>query len=96
MRHGAREARGLNAEGIPRASEKIHVRARNWKGEHVAGEVAVNGLVFTDGSAYPCVAQVGCRAGWAVVVWDRDPDKTGQGPCLESLRCIFLEDVHGF
>ena len=69
VRHG-----GLNAEVIPRPTSESHVRVINWWG-HDVEEPGFSGMVFTDGSFYPCSAAVGRRAGWAIVQWDEDPRK---------------------
>ena len=61
----------LDVPPPPRVQEERWV---DWEGRP-APDTCFKGTVFTDGTFYPCAVGVGRRAGWAVVLWDEDPQK---------------------
>ena len=53
--------------GVPRPPAQVEVRWVKWGGAPSDERALGGGVIFTDGSAYPCQVSRGMRAGWAAV-----------------------------
>ena len=70
----ALDARGWVKVGDLRGTTKLATRrCVDWWGQTVHGKKLEGGLLFTDGSGFPCAVRAGARAGWAVVRWSDRP-----------------------